>query len=210
MEGDILYKSQLDENGCNKADEMYLNVGTPDNDALRRSVKMMATATKHRMKIEESEGNLFQYGPVRGDYRFRENLAKFLTDHYQDTVIREDLFVTAGATMGLAYLTTRLFPTGSTIFVENPTYYIAISVLRDELGMNIVPVFSKNGAIDVEAFEHQLESAGLESYVPTLARPFSSMLYLVSTFNNPTGISCPPGNHNHGCVGVSMSHMWRC
>ena len=52
---------------------------------------------------------------------------------------RKNVMLTSGASSGLLLVTSLLFPRGSTIFVEDPTYFIAINVLKDDFGMNVVP-----------------------------------------------------------------------
>ena len=45
--------------------------------------------------------------------------------------------VTAGATHGLHLVGSVLLPPRATVYVEDPTYFIAINLLRDDLGLNI-------------------------------------------------------------------------
>ncbi len=51
----------------------------------------------------------------------------------------ENLVLTAGATHGLHLLASLFLRTGTPIFVEDPTYFLAFTMLRDDFGMNIVP-----------------------------------------------------------------------
>ena len=53
--------------------------------------------------------------------------------------------VTAGATQGLNFIAQNLFAAGDLVFVENPTYFIAIEVLRKVLGLE--PVVGKLGML---------------------------------------------------------------
>ena len=45
--------------------------------------------------------------------------------------------MTAGATHGLHLSGTVMFRNGDTVFVEDPTYFIAINILKGELGMKV-------------------------------------------------------------------------
>ena len=47
--------------------------------------------------------------------------------------------LTAGATQGLHLVATLMFNNNTPIFMEDPTYFIAVKVLREDFGMNIVP-----------------------------------------------------------------------
>lgn len=51
----------------------------------------------------------------------------------------EDLVVTNGATQGLYMLTSLLFSPGDLVFVEDPTYFVALKILRDDIGLQCVP-----------------------------------------------------------------------
>jgi DNA-binding transcriptional MocR family regulator len=46
---------------------------------------------------------------------------------------------TAGATQGLHLVATVMFDKTTPVFVEDPTYFIAIKILREDFGMNIIP-----------------------------------------------------------------------
>ena len=45
----------------------------------------------------------------------------------------------AGATQGLHLVATVMFDKTTPVFVEDPTYFIAIKILREDFGMNIIP-----------------------------------------------------------------------
>ena len=50
---------------------------------------------------------------------------------------RNDLFATAGATQGLDLLSHMLFSEGDLAFVEDPTYFLAITMFNDA-GMKVI------------------------------------------------------------------------
>lgn len=47
--------------------------------------------------------------------------------------------VTSGASSGLLLVSSLVFSPGSIVFVEDPTYFIAINMIRKDLDMTIVP-----------------------------------------------------------------------
>ena len=51
----------------------------------------------------------------------------------------ESLIVTAGATHGLHLVATVLLDHMTTVYVEDPTYFIAIRVFTKDFGYNVVP-----------------------------------------------------------------------
>lgn len=50
----------------------------------------------------------------------------------------DDLVCTGGASSGLFLLTSLVFNQGDYIFVEDPTYFNAIEILKNDLNMNVV------------------------------------------------------------------------
>ena len=54
-------------------------------------------------------------------------------------VFSEQLFVTSGATSGLFLVASLMIPSQAIVFVKDPTYFIAIDILRDDIGFNVIP-----------------------------------------------------------------------
>lgn len=52
--------------------------------------------------------------------------------------------VTAGATQGLHLVASVMFDKDTPVFMEDPTYFIAVKILREDLGMNIIPGKTEN------------------------------------------------------------------
>ena len=51
----------------------------------------------------------------------------------------DDIVCTCGATSGLMMLTCTMFKSGDYVFVEDPTYFIALKIFHDDLGLNVIP-----------------------------------------------------------------------
>ena len=47
--------------------------------------------------------------------------------------------VTAGATQGLHLVSTVMFDKSTPVFMEDPSYFIALKMLKEDFGMNIIP-----------------------------------------------------------------------
>ena len=58
--------------------------------------------------------------------------------------------LTAGATHGLHFVATTLLGPNAVVFIEDPTYFLAITMLRDDFGMKVVPGMFAN---DLEKFQ---------------------------------------------------------
>lgn len=52
--------------------------------------------------------------------------------------------VTAGATQGLHLVASVMFDKDTPVFMEDPTYFIAVKILREDFGMNIIPGKTEN------------------------------------------------------------------
>jgi DNA-binding transcriptional MocR family regulator len=110
-----------------------------------------------------------------------------------DPVRVDDLVVTGGASQGLMMLATLLFSPGDVVFVEDPTYFIALQALQQDCGLKCVPTPMDEEGIIPEELERcvkaRLSDRGREVGGN---RPFWSMVYLIPTFHNPTGVCLSP------------------
>ncbi|MGV3710737.1 MAG: PLP-dependent aminotransferase family protein [Gemmatimonas sp.] len=136
-------------------------------DALRR-------ASDHAL----SQGNtaILQYGADHGDGYFRQSLAGFLSRRYKTDVSLDSVLVTAGASQALDLICTRLTKPGDTIFVEEPTYFLALLIFRDH-GLNVVGIPVDEHGLRVDALER-----ALQRHRPVL-------LYTIPTFQNPSAVT---------------------
>jgi len=164
-----------------------LSIGAPGPEILTKLPEIFSRGTTERMKGELSQGTLFQYGPEQGIVSFRNKLAQFLTNNYGDKVESDELIVTTGATSGLALTASILVDRKATVFVENPTYFIALNILRGDLGLNVVPIDLAGDGIDCDKLEAAVAKYRDEALEKESGR-FSCMFYTIPTFHNPTGI----------------------
>lgn len=124
--------------------------------------------------LSQNDNSFLQYGVEQGDGYFRAALANFLTDGYGFTVEPGNLFITTGISNALDLLCTLFTDKGDTIFVEEPSYFLALRIFADH-GLNV---------ISIETDEHGLIPASLEEKLAGFVPKF---LYLIPTFQNPTG-----------------------
>ncbi len=158
---------------------IHLGIGQPDPSLL--PLALMRTAAEHRLSHDDA--SLLAYGAESGDGYFRLALAQFLTEHYHKPVDADDLFVTAGASQGLDLICTLFTKPGDTIFVEEPSYFLALNIFRDH-GLNIIGLPMDEDGLMVEALEE------------SLTQHHPAFLYTIPTFHNPSSITlfrCPPG-----------------
>ena len=121
-----------------------------------------------------------QYGIEKGDGYFRQSLAEFLSTKYGSNVDPTQLFITAGASSALDLFCTLYTQPGDVIFVEEPTYFLALRIFKDH-GLEAVPIPMDAEGIVVDILEQKLAD-----FSP-------KFLYTIPVFQNPSGISLAPG-----------------
>lgn len=163
-----------------------LRVGAPSEDLLIKCGELIHKATL-ALHTPENYANIFQYGPPSGSLTVRSELAKFLSEQYGDTVDRDDISITAGASQGLACIVSLLFQPGNVAFVEEPTYFIGLTALREDYRMNVIGVPVDQDGMIVDELEKMMEKYLQTPPITTDKNPFVAMLYCIPTFNNPTG-----------------------
>jgi 2-aminoadipate transaminase len=120
------------------------------------------------------DNSFMQYGAEQGNGPFREALADFLTRGTGDPVGPESLFITHGASGALDLTCTLFTRPGDTIFVEEPSYFLALRIFRDH-DLRILPIPTDADGLIVESVEEKLSAA----------RP--KFIYIIPTFQNPSG-----------------------
>lgn len=124
-------------------------------------------------RLGKDEPAYLAYGAVSGDGYFRNVLADYLSEHYRMQVDFKNLFVTAGASQGLDLICSLFSKPGDTIFVEEPSYFLALRIFADHK-LNIVSLPMDDRGLIVEAVEEKLLQ-----HAP-------AFLYTIPTFHNPS------------------------
>ncbi|CAI5745107.1 unnamed protein product [Peronospora destructor] len=155
-----------------KADEMInFKVGQPAASMLPLD-KIREAAT---LKFGETDPMFLQYGVIKGYSKFRKVLAEFLTKGYQHQVDPEMLFVTNGVTGGLALICSLFLQSGDLVFMEEPSYFLALSIMKD-FKANVRQIRMEQDGLDIDELERLLK----RGIVP-------KVLYTIPTCHNPTG-----------------------
>lgn len=135
-------------------------------------VRELRTAADHA--LAQGDATLLQYGVDPGDDGVRDSLARFLTRRYGTPVTAGALMVSAGISQALDLLCTRFAQAGDTIFVEEPTYFLALDVFRDHR-LNVVGIPVDDDGLRVDALRE------------ALTRHRAAFLYTIPSFQNPSG-----------------------
>jgi DNA-binding transcriptional MocR family regulator len=145
-------------------------VGQPSADLLPLR-RLRAASERFFTNAQPIELN---YGEKPGDSRFRAALADFLTRAGGHAASADSLFLTAGTSQALDFVCHRFTRPGDTVFVEDPTYFLAFQVFRDH-GLDIIGIPLDGFGMDIDALEREI------------ARRRPRLVYTIPTFNNPTG-----------------------
>jgi len=147
-----------------------LGVGNPDFSLLPLDMLQRASEAC----FARNDPTFLQYGTEQGHGYFRLALAEFLSQGYGFPVDFDDLFVNNGISNGLDSICAFFTHPGDTIFVEEPSYFLALRIFRDH-DLRIVPIQTDENGLVIEDLEEKLKQA----------RP--KFLYIIPTFQNPGG-----------------------
>ena len=149
-----------------------LGIGQPAFDLL--PLEIIRQASAHR--LGQGVPDMLNYGNEQGDGILRLELATFLTQGYGHPVHPDSLFVSAGASQALDLICTLFTRPGDTIFVEEPSYFLALRIFADH-HLNVISIpIDEDGLI-------------VDELVETLNAHRPRFLYTIPTFQNPTGIT---------------------
>ncbi|GAB9467195.1 Dihydrodipicolinate reductase [Globisporangium polare] len=127
------------------------------------------------LKFAETDPMFLQYGHIKGYPKFRQSLAEFLTKGYGAPVDPEKLFITNGVTGGIALVCSLFAQAGDLVFMEEPSYFLALSIMKD-FKINVRQIRMEEDGLDVVELERLLK----RGIIP-------KMLYTIPTCHNPTG-----------------------
>ena len=154
-----------------------LTWGHPDPALLPVAALSRASTTA----LNQYGSDAMQYGHPAGPGPLLEWLAERIGRQEQRAPDLDEIMTTGGISLGLDQLLTSLVVPGDTVLVESPTYHLAVRILRDHK-LNLVPVPCDQDGLRLDAVEETL------ARLKTVGER-ASALYLVPTFNNPTGRS---------------------
>ncbi len=124
---------------------------------------------------------MLQYGHANGPGPLVSYLAERIAQREGRRPAPDEILVTGGISLGLELVLRQVAQPGDVVLVESPTYHLAIRIMRDH-GLTLIPVPTDAGGLRLDALA-EIVAAQQRSGYPARA------LYLVPTFNNPTGRS---------------------
>lgn len=128
-----------------------------------------------RRAMKQVTENLFNYDFPQGQATLRQQTAKMLIQLGLE-ISADDLIITNGSKQGLSLVMNHYLHPGDWIVTESPTYYGTLDIIEN-IGAKIVGIPMQSSGMNLELLEQYLKSH----------RP--KLIYTVSTFQNPTGIT---------------------
>jgi len=157
-------------------DMIHLGLGQPSTFLLPADEIQKAAA-----KALSGKNPFFlAYGEEQGNANFRTNLATFLTDQYKYQVFDDQLLISNGNSHALELICTFFTQSGDTIFVEQPSYFLALKIFKDH-HLKIVGIPMDEYGLDIEALEKQLKTES------------PKFIYTIPTFHNPASVTLSIG-----------------
>ena len=124
--------------------------------------------------FDQNDPAFLQYGAEQGHGWFRQALAEFLSQGYGFPVDPASMLVTNGSSLALHLICSLFTRPGDLVFVEEPTYFLALRILADH-DLQVIPIQTDRDGLMIESLEETLKS-----YHP-------KFVYIIPAFHNPTG-----------------------
>ncbi len=165
-----------------------LGVGNPAPELL--PLDLLHQAAEHA--LAQGDAAPLQYGYEAGDVRFREALAGFVTAQYNLKADPGQLFVSNGVSQALDLICTLHTQSGDVVFVEEPTYFLALRIFADHR-LRVVGLPTDEHGLMIDALEDELK------------RQRPALLYTIPTHQNPSGVTLP-SERRRRLVELSQQH----
>ncbi|MFD5793617.1 PLP-dependent aminotransferase family protein [Streptomyces diastatochromogenes] len=144
--------------------------------------------------LAETPEQALQYATTEGEPLLRSGLADRITAFGLPTT-PDDLLITTGSQQALSLLATALIEPGDTVLVESPCYLAALQVFG-LAGARVVAVPGDEDGVDPVALEEAVR------------RERPKLLYLVPTFQNPTGRTMPTPRREAVAAVAARQGLW--
>ena len=165
-----MVNESLGFDGPAPAGTINFGLGQPSADLL--PIELIRQASDAYLR--EAHPSELNYGELPGDARFLTSLARYLSDGYGAKTDADSLFVTGGCSQALDFISTVFARPGDTIFVEEPSYFLAFQIFRDH-GLKTVGIPVDSGGLDLEYLQREL------------GKHQPAFIYTIPSYQNPGG-----------------------
>ncbi len=137
-----------------------------DNIGINKSVK----------NVLKDNINFNTYTSPKGLKELRIEISNFLYRIWNYKINYNDMLITTGSQQSINIISSSLIKDGDVVLIEQPTYFGALEVFKKK-NVKLVGIDIKEDGLDLKELERKVIQ-----YSPKL-------IYVVPTFNNPTGYS---------------------
>lgn len=124
--------------------------------------------------IDNNEFNC--YSSPKGIKELRIKISELISNLWEFKINYNNMLITTGSQQSINLVTDILLKKEEIIMIEQPTYYGAIKTLKNK-GINMIGINITENGIDLIELEKHIEKSK------------AKVIYVVPTFNNPTGYS---------------------
>lgn len=173
-------------------DEVKFGVGQPSNEMLPLDIIKNAMT---EIVNNNNDKDLLQYGDKGGFKECRKTVAEFVQKNTGQYATENDIFMTNGVTGAISLLCSIYKKSCKYVFVENPTYFIALNIFK-EFGFEVIPIEMEKDGMNIKELKKtidmliKLDSSFCENDI---------LIYTIPTFHNPTGITMSEKKRNELC-----------
>jgi DNA-binding transcriptional MocR family regulator len=159
----------------------FIDLGSGNPDLELFPLELLRSASEEYFSLGDPQ--TLQYGAEEGSGYFLEALAGYLTTTYKTDVAPHSLFTTTGASSALDLLCALRTRPGDVVFIEEPTYFLALRIFEDH-GLQVIPIPMDESGLRVDMLDE------------ILAKHQPKFIYSVPTFHNPSGRTLPQARRN--------------
>ena len=168
----------------NELREGFIEFAFGEPDPALLPVGLVRDAAARALSRRDAAGAL-AYGSGPGPEALREAIAERTRAREGLALDAGDVLVSGGNSQALGQVLTDLTRPGDVVFVERPTYNLALGIIADH-PVEVAGVPVDDEGLDVGALETAVRAARASGSRPRL-------LYTIPTFHNPSGLSLAPG-----------------
>ena len=158
-----------------------LAAGFTDNESL--PVTATRKIADEILASAKSGRPALQYGSTAGDLELRRMTARRLAELDGRSYEPEQIVITHGSQQLLYMVAQCLCDPGDTVLLEDPTYFVFLGIAQN-LGFHCRGIRMESNGIDIDHLERRLVAFKKSGEIKRL-----KFLYLVSYFQNPSGIT---------------------
>ncbi len=163
----------------NKPEMISFAGGLPNPDVF--PIEKLQEITNHI--IQNHARDALQYGATEGHNKLRDVIARGMEDIYGVKCNMQNVIITNGSQQALSLLSQIFLDPNDIVLTASPTYLGAILAFNSYQA-KFETVRSDNNGIMVDLLEERLELLARRNEIP-------KFLYLIPTFQNPTGTTIP-------------------